>query len=223
MVAKRTQRDDEDCVELRKTLTVEAEALQTAAGNMCGTVMRGTAAPPGSSSSRQGSCRNLGDLQPPAAAKAVPGRFGKARSRSRTGRSKESDGCIVPMKPRTTPADRSGAESVEGRRPVEGRARANACPGHRAGTGMSPTARVHGPELDGPPKPRMPVASDLRQEPGAGKPHAGICAGAGGNSCPYRDNFLHPDSYINQKVSLARRRAIHVQRVAALRDLISVA
>jgi hypothetical protein len=33
------------------------------------------------------------------------------------------------------------------------------------------------PELDGPPKPRMPVASDLRQEPGAEKPHAGICAG----------------------------------------------
>jgi len=63
MVAKRTQRDDEDCIELRKTLTVEAEALRTAAGNMCGTVMRGTVAPPESetSSSRQGSCRNLGD------------------------------------------------------------------------------------------------------------------------------------------------------------------
>ena len=119
---------------------VEAEALRTAAGNMCGTVMRGTAAPPESetSSSRQGSCRNLGDLQPPAAAKAVPGRFGKARSRSRTGRSEESDGCIVPMKPRTTPADGLMAESVEGR--VEGRVRANACPGHSAGTGMSPTA-----------------------------------------------------------------------------------
>jgi putative transposase len=28
-------------------------------------------------------------------------------------------------------------------------------------------------------------------------------------------------SYINQNVSLARRRVIHVQRVAALRDLIS--
>jgi hypothetical protein len=26
-VAKRTQRDDEDCIELRKILTVEAEAL----------------------------------------------------------------------------------------------------------------------------------------------------------------------------------------------------
>ena len=140
MVAKRTQRDDEDCIELRKTLTVEAEALRTAAGNMCGTVLRGTAAPPESSSSRQGSCRNLGDLRPPAAAKAVPGQFGKARSRSRTGRSEESDGCIVPMKPRTTPVDGSGAESVEGRRPVEGRVKVNACPGHSAGPGMSPTA-----------------------------------------------------------------------------------
>ena len=48
MVAKRTQRDDEDCIELRKTLTVEAEALRTAAGNMGGTVLRGTVAPPGS-------------------------------------------------------------------------------------------------------------------------------------------------------------------------------
>src|SRR3954470_2994756 len=115
--------------------------------------------------------------QPPAAALAVPGRFGKARSRSRIGKLEESDGCRVPMKPRTTSADRLMTESVEGRRPVEGRARANACPGHRAGPGMSPTACTHGPELDGPPKPRMSVASDLRQEPGAGKPHAGICAG----------------------------------------------
>src|SRR4051794_27446155 len=146
---------------------------------MCGAVKRGTVALPGSeaTSRTKGSCRNLGDLRLPAAALAVPGRFGKARSRSRTGRSEESDGCRVPMKPRTTPADRQGAESVEGRRPVEGRARANACPGHSAGPGMSPTARAHGPELDGPPKPRTPVASDLRQEPGAEKPHAGICAG----------------------------------------------
>jgi hypothetical protein len=181
VVLKRTRRDDEDCIELRKLLTVEAEALRTAAGNMCGTVLRGTVAPPESetSSSRQGSCRNLGDLRPPAAATAVPGRFGKARSRSRTGWAEESDGCIVPMKPRTTSADGLMTESVEGRRPVEGRARANACPGHRAGPGMSPTARAHGPELDGPPKPRMPVASDLRQEPGAGQPHAGICAAGG--------------------------------------------
>jgi hypothetical protein len=36
-------------------------------------------------------------------------------------------------------------------------------------------------------------------------------------------NFLRPTSYINQTVSLAHRRTIHVQRVAALRDLISAA
>src|SRR3954466_4272373 len=101
---------------------------------------------------------------PPAVATAIPGRFGKVRSRSRIGRYEESDGRIVPMKPRTTPADRRVAESVEGRRPVEGRAKANACPGPSAGTGMSPTASAHGSELYGPPKPRTPVASDLRQE-----------------------------------------------------------
>src|SRR4051812_45333722 len=136
VVLKRTQRDDEDCIEPRKTLTVEAEALQTAAGNMFGTVMRGTAAPPGSetSSSRQGSCRNLGDLMLPAVATAIPGHDKKSYGRRCRGRYEESDGCIVPVKPRTTPADGSGAESVEGRRPVEGRARANACSGHRAGT-----------------------------------------------------------------------------------------
>jgi putative transposase len=36
-------------------------------------------------------------------------------------------------------------------------------------------------------------------------------------------NFLRPTCYINQNVSLARRRTIHVGRVAALRDLISTA
>ncbi|MFL6644155.1 MAG: transposase [Paraburkholderia fungorum] len=36
-------------------------------------------------------------------------------------------------------------------------------------------------------------------------------------------DFLRPTCYINHKVSVARRRVIHVQRVAALRDLISVA
>ena len=36
-------------------------------------------------------------------------------------------------------------------------------------------------------------------------------------------NFLRPASFINQTVSLACRRAIHVRRVAALRDLVSAA
>jgi putative transposase len=36
-------------------------------------------------------------------------------------------------------------------------------------------------------------------------------------------NFLRPATYINQTISLACRRVIHVQRVAALRDQISAA
>jgi hypothetical protein len=35
----------------------------------------------------------------------------------------------------------------------------------------------------------FPVAFDLRQEPGAGKPHAGICAGARSNSRPCGDRL----------------------------------
>src|SRR4051794_28945691 len=79
-------------------------------------------------------------LMLPAVATAIPGHDRKSYGRRCRGRYEESDGCIVPVKPRTTPADGSGAESVEARRPVEGRAKANACSGHRAGTGMSPTA-----------------------------------------------------------------------------------
>jgi hypothetical protein len=52
---------------------------------------------------------------------------------------------------------------------------------------MSLKQRAHGSELHGYPIPRMPITFDLRQEPGAGKPHAGICAGAAGNSRAYRD------------------------------------
>jgi hypothetical protein len=181
MVAKRTQRDDEDCIELRKLLTVEAEALQTAAGNMCGTVLRGTAAPPESetSSSRQGSCRNLGDLRPPAAAVAVPGLGGKLdwaeplRKAGGVGRLRSTDEASNKAGPG------SAAETVEGRRPVGGKASRDACPGPSAGTGMSPRRRACGPGREGPTKPPTPVAFDLRQEPGAGKPHAGICAGGG--------------------------------------------
>ena len=36
-------------------------------------------------------------------------------------------------------------------------------------------------------------------------------------------NFLRPTRYINQNVSLARRRVIHAQRVTELRDIISAA
>ncbi|MCH8196502.1 MAG: hypothetical protein IH904_00330 [Proteobacteria bacterium] len=40
--------------------------------------------------------------------------------------------------------------------------------------------RAHGSELHGPPKPRWPITSDLRREPGALAAHAGIGAGGAG-------------------------------------------
>jgi hypothetical protein len=55
-----------------------AEAFVSVEGNMCGTVMRGPVALPGSeaTSRTKGTRRNLGDLLSPAVAKA-PGRAGK--------------------------------------------------------------------------------------------------------------------------------------------------
>ena len=36
--------------------------------------------------------------------------------------------------------------------------------------------------------------ASLTEEPGAGKPHAGICAGASGNRRPYRDGINEQSS-----------------------------
>ncbi len=49
---------------------------------------------------------------------------------------------------------------------------------------MSPKLRAHGSELHGPSKPRWPITSDLRQEPGALAAPAGICAGGSGVTRP---------------------------------------
>jgi len=77
-----------------------AEAVEKVEGNMCGSVMRGAVALPGSkaTSRMKGSCRNLGDLMPPTIAMAVLGHDGKSKRRSCRGRHEESDGFIVPMK-----------------------------------------------------------------------------------------------------------------------------
>src|SRR3954469_21336441 len=51
---------------------------------------------------------------------------------------------------------------------------AEARPAHSAGVGGPQAAPIRGSNLNGPSKPRTSIAFDLRQEPGAGKPHAGI-------------------------------------------------
>ena len=159
----------------------EAEAVGNVEGDMCGAARRGAVAPPGSktTSRRNGTRRNLGDLRPPATAVAVPGLGGKLdraeplRKAGGVGRLRSTDEASNKADPG------SAAEMVEGRRPVGGKASRDACPGPSAGTGMSPRRRACGPGREGPTKPPTPVAFDLRQEPGAGKPHAGICAGGG--------------------------------------------
>jgi hypothetical protein len=63
----------------------EAEPVINVEGNMCGTVMRGAVAPPGSktTSRRKGTRRNLRDLTSGPRHKRRLARIGKARSRSR--------------------------------------------------------------------------------------------------------------------------------------------
>ena len=61
---------------------------------------------------------------------------------------------------------------AEGRRPVEGKVSSNACAGLSAGLSMSQKPRACGSVASKP-----TIAFDLRQEPGAGKLHAGICGG----------------------------------------------
>ena len=63
----------------------EAETVSNVEGNMCGAVMRGADALPGSkaTSRTKGTRRNLGDLTSGRAAYAALVRVGKARSRSR--------------------------------------------------------------------------------------------------------------------------------------------
>ena len=75
-----------------------AEAVMTAEGNMCGAVMRGTVALPGSeaTSRTNGTRRNLGDLMPPVVAAVIAGHDRKSRRRSCRGRCEELDGCVVP-------------------------------------------------------------------------------------------------------------------------------
>ena len=156
---------------------------------MCGAAMRGADALPGSkaTSRMKGTRRNLGDLIWSAVAQAIPDRDGKARSRSRRGTGEESDAphstCEAPEQNRDGLGDRAWAvaEGVEGR----GRGRRERDP---TTMGRAQYRKHHGRQLG---RKRTvtsarqrhgTVTSDLRQEPGAGKPHAGICAGGGEQS-----------------------------------------
>ena len=74
------------------------------------------------------------------------------------------------------------AEGVEGRGAAGGSVDRQASPGRRTGIGMPPKRVARGSRLRADEKASDAITSDLRQEPGAGKPHAGICAGGGEQS-----------------------------------------
>jgi hypothetical protein len=133
--------------------------------------MRGAVTLPGSetTSRRKGMHRNLGDLLSPAVAAMAPGRIGKLE-RATPIRKIGGVGRV-----RTTvEAPEQGCEEQrrrvwrEGTRPG-GVVDAEAGPGHSAGLGLSQEAPTRGSKLNGPPKPRMSITLDFRQEPGAGK------------------------------------------------------
>ena len=90
----------------------EAEAVENVEGNMLRTVMRGATAPSWSETPlrMKGNRRNLGDLASPIRRLGGPGHDGKSKRRSRRGRGEESDGCIVPVMPRTKLVRASGGD-----------------------------------------------------------------------------------------------------------------
>ena len=145
---------------------------------MCGVVMRDAVALPGSeATSRTKRSRwNLGDLVWPAVAVAIPGRGRKARSRSCRGTDEESD------EPRSTGEAPEQGRDERRRRAwreggsVGGMADDWRCSGRRTGPGILYPSPACGSALRSNLRARL-IAPDLRQEPGAGKPHAGICAG----------------------------------------------
>ena len=165
----------------------EAEAFTVAEGKMCGAAMRGADAPPGSkaTSRTKGSCRNLGDLARPAVASAIPGHVGKSRRRSRRGTGEESDGCIVPMKPRTRPSDIGGGDGggkATGRREGERQ------------RGFPDTAPVTARHRSGKPtdwqRPYLPSRLTFDRSPVRESRSPGSVRGAASNRRPYRDQLI---------------------------------
>ena len=138
-------------------------------GNMCGAVMRGAVALPGSkaTSRTKGSHRNLGDLVWPAVATAIPGRGRKARSRRCLGTGEDSDG------PRSTGEAPEQGRDERRRRAwreggsVGGMADDGRCSGRRTGPSILYPPLACGSATRSNVRAR-PIALDFRQEPGAG-------------------------------------------------------
>jgi len=168
---RRSRSVHSDCmgcaIEPRNALIAGAEAVGKVERNMSSAAKRGAVALPGSenTSRAKGTRRNLGDLISPAIAQAVPGHGRKPRRQSCRGRGEESDGCIVPVKRRTMLSGQQQRRWWREGRPVEGKVRGDACPGHCAGSGMSQKQRACASELHGLPSPECRLRSTFDKSP----------------------------------------------------------
>ena len=108
---------------------------------------------------------------------AGQGRDGKPRRRSRQGRGEESDGVVVPVK-RANKAGMTSGGARGGKDPArKEREWTVTDSGLSAGDRLTSAALSHGSTRR--PSSACRTRLHFREEPGAGKPHAGICAGGG--------------------------------------------
>ena len=157
----------------------EAEAVDGAEGYMCGTAMQGPDALPGSkaTSRAKGSCRNLGDLALPTAASGGSGPRREAEeakpSRKWRGVGRGSSTCEAPEQGWGAQLRRAWREGPRSEGGWVDQARLR--------TQCRTPSEKHGPRprIGTRASSRVSIALHFREEPGAGKPHAGICAGGG--------------------------------------------
>src|SRR5271166_4083885 len=145
---------------------------------MCGVVMRGAVALPGSeaTSRTKGSRWNLGDLVWPAVAVAIRAAAGRRGAEAAVEQARSRTSLVVTGEAPEQGRDERRRRAWREGGSVGGMADDWRCSGRRTGPGILYPSPACGSALRNNLRAR-PIAPDLRQEPGAGKPHAGICAG----------------------------------------------
>jgi len=144
----------------------------------------------------EGKRRNLGDLASPKPLRRGPGHDGKPRRRSRRGRGEESDGRIVPGKPRTKPTtNRWRRWWREGGRP-EGRRAATHAPDSVPDVACKPKSQACGSGVHGPPSPDLDRVSTFGRSPVRESRTPGSARGAGATRSPTATERLRTKSIL---------------------------
>jgi hypothetical protein len=186
-----------------------AEAVVSVEGNMCGTAMRGSVALPGSkaTSRKDGTRRNLGDLTSPATISRDAGHSGKLRRRSRWGRGEGSDGCVVPVKPRTMPiSSRRRRRRREGGR-LKGRQTVTHAPDSVPGQACTRSCEPANWRWMGRPSPELWLRPTFSRSPVRESRTPGSERGGRGNPVPYRDCLCRDPGYAGREHPITAERS----------------